>query len=216
LSTAHNNTILLRHYDEIDKSVPDLKLTVLPGRLAAVSHPLNKGRKVLLPDREWYDPDLATVASSGINVFEKGDVVVLAPDHGAYYPDVSPDKRELRVVGVACPWWESVLATYDEHGLHPAPGWMLVEIVVQDSSPARVQLWRAAPQTIALVVASHGDHHSEPHKGERVCIEGMRTYHVNRETTGRPRGDHRTTPHLVLVRAPIASKQWLTSLQTNN
>ena len=221
LSTAHNNHILLRPYDEIDKSVPDLKLTVLPGRLAALSHPLNKGRMVLLPDREWYDPDLATVASSGINLFKKGDVVVLAPDHGAFFPQKENDARELRIVGVACPWWESVLATYDQNGLHPAPGWILVEFGSSEVRKSGRRVVRTPEpknhrtQT-ATVIASHGDHHSEPHKGQRVCIAGMRTYAIRHESQ-----NHRTTeaPNeqtLALVRAPIASKQWLTSLQTNN
>jgi hypothetical protein len=202
LSTAHSNALWLRPYGEIDTSVPDCGVTVLPGRLAALTHPLNRGRTIQLPDREIYDPDLATVVSSGIAGFDKGDVVILAPDHGAYYPNVSPDGRELRIVGVACPWWESVLAKYDHEGIHPAPGWMLVEIVVQDSSPVWVQLGRAAPQPTATVLASHGDHHTEPYKGERVVIDGLRTYTIPEQ-------------QLALVRAPIASKQWLQSLRTN-
>lgn len=221
MSTSHNNALWLRPYGEIETRVPDCGVTVLPGRLAALTHPLNKGRHIQLPDREIYDPDLATVVSSGIEGFQKGDVVVLAPDHGAYYPKISPDGRELRIVGVACPWWESVLAKYDAHGLHPAPGWMLVEIVVQDSSPASVQLRRAAPQPAATVLASHGDHHSEPHKGERVVIDGMRIYFVTPSSCGdascagggRGRGmEVSREQQLALVRAPIASKQWLLSL----
>ena len=218
MSTAHNDALWLRPYGEIETHVPECGVTVLPGRIAALTHPLNKGRTIHLPDRELYDPDLCTVASSGVHGFDKGEVIVLAPDHGAYYPHISPDKRELRIVGVACPWWESVLAKYDGHGIHPAPGWMLVEIVVRDSSPARVQLRRAAPQSSATVIASCGDDWTEPHKGDRVCIQGMRTYTIRNEnndqtTTGRRQGDHQETPRLALVRAPIASKQWLQSLR---
>lgn len=65
LSTAHNNALFLRPFDEIETSVSDLRIDVLPGRLAALSHPLNKGRTLHLPDKELYDPDLATVVSSG-------------------------------------------------------------------------------------------------------------------------------------------------------
>lgn len=219
MSTSHNNALYLRPFDEIETSVPDLRIDVLPGRLAALSYPLNKGRTVQLPDKELYDPDLATVVSSGIDGLDKGEVVVLAPDHGAFYPNISPDKRELRIVGVACPWWDSVLAKLDADGLHPAPGWMLVEIE-QRRHPEPVEgsdgvVWQCqlGQTRTATVIASCGDNHTSPHVGERVCIEGMRTFHVNRETTGRQPGDYRTRPPLALVQAPIASKQWLQSLQ---
>lgn len=220
MSTAHNNVLWLRPYDEIDKHVPDCGLSVLPGRLASLTHPLNKGRRILLPDKELYDPDVATVVSSGITGFEKGDIVVLAPDHGAYYPRLGPDKRELRIVGVACPWYESVLAKLDANGLHPAPGWMLVETVVQDTSPARLQPRRVAPRSVATVLASCGDDWAEPHKNERVCIEGMRTYVVapSQRTLVSRKGkrgvEQFDTKTLALVRAPIASTKWLQSLRT--
>lgn len=207
MSTSHDNVLWLRPYDEIETFVPECGLSVLPGRLAALTHPLNEGRTILLPDREIYDPDLCTVASSGIEGFEKGDVVVLAPDHGAYYPHICPDKRELRIVGVVKPWWESVLAKYTRNGIAPAPGWMLVSFgglevrrnggfEIRTSGPPN-------PRTsTATVLDSCGDNWSEPHKGERVCIAGMRTY-----TFREAKED------LALVRAPIASKKWLSSLR---
>ena len=266
MSTSHNDALWLRPYGEIETHVPECGVTVLPGRIAALTHPLNKGRTIQLPDRELYDPDLCTVANSGVHGFDKGEVIVLAPDHGAYYPHISPDKRELRIVGVACPWWESVLAKYDEHDIHPAPGWMLVErepasgphpnplpftqtrcrrsscgtgegtrseSLSHSAGPSteeschewerlgegrRVLLVNTRYTTIATVIASCGDDWTQPYKGERVCIQGMRTYFIRNEnndqtTTGRPQGGHQETPRLALVRAPIASKQWLQSLR---
>ncbi len=223
MSTSHNDALWLRSYGEIDTTVPDCGVRVLPGRLAALTHPLNKGRTVLLPDREWYDPDVCTVISSGITGFDEGDVVILAPDHGAYYPDLSPDKRECRMVGVARPWWESVLAKYDADGVHPAPGWMLVRFGGEEEGKfGRIDIRTPGPPnfrtTAALVLASCGDDWAEPHKGDRVCIQGMRTYTIrnennNQTTTGRQQGDHQETPRLALIQAPIASKKWLSSLR---
>jgi hypothetical protein len=231
LSTSHNDALWLRPYGEIDTSVPDCGVRVLPGRLAALTHPLNKGRTVLLPDREWYDPDVCTVVSSGLEGFDPGDVVILAPDHGAYYPDLSPDKRECRMVGVARPWWESVLAKYDADGIHPAPGWMLVrfggeevgkfgEIDIRTPRPPN------ARTSTATALASCGDDWTEPHKGERVCIQGMRTYSIRMEGAApaapshkrgvagaTPSHDLESEPTIALVRAPIASKKWLSSLR---
>ena len=80
----------MRPYDEIDLTVPDTGVNVLPGRLAALTHPLNTGRSIVLCDREYFDPDVCLVVSSGIRGFVPGEVVVLAPDHGAYYPKISP------------------------------------------------------------------------------------------------------------------------------
>ena len=74
MSTSLTNALWMRPYDEIDTSVPDLGVDVLPGRLAALSHPLNKGREILYADRETRDPDVCTVTSSGIRWFGPGGV----------------------------------------------------------------------------------------------------------------------------------------------
>jgi hypothetical protein len=234
LSTSHNDALWLRPYGEIETHVPECGVTVLPGRIAALTHPLNKGRTIHLPDRELYDPDLCTVASSGVHGFSKEEVIVLAPDHGAYYPHISPDKRELRIVGVACPWWESVLAKYDEHGLHPAPGWMLVERERSDSlglvrvgsdssgqnrtdqrkpEQARTVVLETRDTGLGTVVSSCGDDWTQPYKGERVCIQGMRTYTIRSEPEQTRTKPNQPERQLALVRAPIASKQWLQSLR---
>ena len=56
---------------------------------------------------------------------------------------------------------------------------------------------------VGTVVASCGDGWSSPYEGERVCIQGLRTY-TFREVVPKS---------WALVRAPIASKLWLSSLQ---
>lgn len=223
---------------------------MLPGRLAALTHPLNFGRSIVLPDREWYDPDCCVVVSSGITGFSLGDVVVLAPDHGAYYPSMSPDGREMRMVGVVKPWWESVLGKLTADGFAPAPGWMLVEreqtrtdlpdtsftnqstrdssldeslrhganpqprsldplrMTAADSESATNGVTLLLPDTfdkfstVATVLASCGEGWSRPFEGERVCIDGLRTF-TFREVL---------PESWALVKAPIAGKRWLASL----
>ena len=184
---------------------------------------------MLLPDREWYDPDVATAVSSGVVGVEPGDVVVLAPDHGAYYSGLSPDGRECRMVGVVKPWWESVVAKLTPEGIAPAPGWMLVERqVLEEGVSPLTPCRRAVPQErhpplgsviaslrltysqVARVLASCGDEWSSPHLGERVCVQGLRTYTLRFdgfEDAQQERGER-----MALVRAPIASKKWLSSL----
>ena len=118
MSTSHDDTLYLRPFGEIDSRSPDCGVRALPGRIAALTHPLNKGREIVLPDRETYDPDVCTVVSSGVEGFGRGDVVVLAPDRGAFYPGLS---RNRRVVVVAKPWWESVLGNFSAEGIAPGP-----------------------------------------------------------------------------------------------
>lgn len=232
MSTSHSDELFLRPFDEIDISVPECGVTVLPGRLAALTHTLNKGREILLPDREWYDPDVCTVVSSGVSGFDPGEVVVLAPDHGAFYPSMSPDGREVRMVGVVKPWWESVLGKLSADEFAPGPGWMLVEREQARTNPNKSEQIRTPvasgresgdksqhsqtaillPDTIdkfsqtATVIASYGDGWSRPHEGERVCIDGLRTY-TFREVL---------PESWALVRVPIASKKWLSSLNKAN
>ncbi|MCH7944400.1 MAG: hypothetical protein IIC73_00055 [Armatimonadetes bacterium] len=234
MSTATDDTLQLRPYGEIDATAPECGLRALPGRIAALTHPLNKRREIVLPDRELYDPDVCTVVSSGVEGFGKGDVVILAPDHGAYYPGLSPDGRECRIVGVVKPWWESVLAKFSADGVAPGPGWMLVD---REGRGSRVEgldgaerkglyCWTPLPSPLphgerersavvvlsaiapefgvtGTVVASCGDGWSSPYEGQRVCIQGLRTY-TFREVAPKS---------WALVRAPIASKKWLSSLQ---
>ena len=259
MSTAHDDTLQLRPYGEIDTAVPGCGVRALPGRIAALTHPLNKGREIVLPDRETYDPDVCTVVSSGVEGFGRGDVVVLAPDHGAFYPGLSPDGRELRIVGVVKPWWESVLGKFSAEGIAPGPGWMLVErdegrglclsgplpnlcaggLSTGDSArqiptgslgegirQKGLYCWTPHPSPlpqgergqsaiavlsavkpkfgdVGTVLASCGDGWSSPYEGDRVCIQGLRTY-TFREVVPKS---------WALVRAPIASKLWLSSLQ---
>ena len=238
MSTATDDALLLRPYGEIDASAPECGLRALPGRIAALTHPLNKGREIVLPDRELYDPDVCTVVSSGVEGFGRGDAVILAPDHGAYYPGLSPDGRECRIVGVVKPWQESVLAKFSADGIAPGPGWMLVDregraegrrLKAEGRGGAKrkgLDCWTPHPSPLpqgergrfsacevlragapefgvtGTVVASCGDGWSSPYEGQRVCIQGLRTY-TFREVVPRS---------WALVRAPIASRKWLSSL----
>lgn len=172
MSTKHSNVLWLRPYAEIDRTVPDCGIkAMLPGRLAAVTHPLNKGRKVLLADREWYDPDVCVVVASGIPGYEPGEVVVLQADHGAYYPKMSPDGREVRMIGVIRPWYETIVAKWTEDGLEPTPGYALVERercgAVQKASLIEVSVKpKRAWNTSGTVLRGE-------HSGERIVWDPM-------------------------------------------
>ena len=184
MSTSLTNALWMRPYDEIDTSVPDLGVDVLPGRLAALSHPLNKGREILYADRETRDPDVCTVTSSGIRGFEPGEVAVLVPSHGIYLPQ--KDERELRIVGVAVPWWESVLGKWSEEGFAPAPGLILVErerphellkYLIDRGALSGCSMGKTIilPDslrgfgTVGKVLADNTDQDSS--EGERICFE---------------------------------------------
>lgn len=192
----------MRPYEEIDRSIPDLGVTVLPGRLAAVSHPLNKGREIILTERDTYAPDVCTIVSSGVKGFVPGEVVVLAPDHGAFYPG----DRELRIVGVVKPWWESVLGKWSADGFAPAPGCLLVEREMTDQwlnakkkgfeLPDSIPKW----STTGIVLASCSD--VKTLNGERICFEHF-DFYTFKECL---------PENWCVVKAKNASKGWLRSL----
>ena len=48
MSTFHNNTLWLSPYDEVDRSVPDIGMSMLPDRIAVLMHPINSGGGILL------------------------------------------------------------------------------------------------------------------------------------------------------------------------
>lgn len=80
---------------------------------------------------EKYDPDIALVAASGVSRFAPGEVLLLKPDAGSFFPAPkegwggSGDRRELRLIGPG--WPDRVLAKWTAEGLVPEPGWMVVE-----------------------------------------------------------------------------------------
>ena len=204
MSTSLTNALWMRPYADIDTSVPDLGVAVLPGRLAALSHPLNKGREILYADRETRHPDVCTVTSSGIRGFDPGEVAVLVPGHGAFYPQ--KDERELRIIGVAVPWWDSVVGKWSEEGFAPAPGYQLVDreesVVWSRANSSGIQLPDSEPRfgKVGTVLADNTD--QESMEGERVCFEHFEHYTF-----------HECLPKSwCVVRAGIASRGWLQSL----
>lgn len=88
-------------------------------------------KSIGLATTEHMDPDICLVAESGVEKVKKGEVYLVKPDTGAYYPAPKEgwegDKRELRIVGVASPWYECLLARLTEKGLEPMPGWSLID-----------------------------------------------------------------------------------------
>lgn len=135
MSTKHTNDLYLVDYADVDRSVPDLGLTMLPGRAALLMHPLNAGSGIVLPDREVYDPDVCTVAQSPCRFYEPGDVAVVMFDMGAYYPDLSPDGREVRLVGCWERWDEFMVGKLGPEGFAAGPGWLVVDVEPRYTGP---------------------------------------------------------------------------------
>lgn len=118
MSTSHNDALWLRPYGEIDTSVPDCGVRVLPGRLAALTHPLNKGRTVLLPDREWYDPDVCTVVFAP-NVLES------ALGRFGRIPKMMPESEQIR--------------HYDRAGNQPVTWWLAADSLLAAAGFLKVE-----------------------------------------------------------------------------
>ena len=192
----------LRPFDEIDTSVPEMGITAMPGKLVALSHPINSGSGLVMVDRERYYPDIATVVSSGIRGFSPGEVVVLAPDHGAFYPGMSPDGRECRMVGVIKPWWESIIGKWGPKGFAPAPGWILIErdLIEQGTilTPDSQEKWA----NTGYIVSDCTDLGSQ--EGDHVCFEHFGYYEF----------DGCLPESFVVVNAMNASKGWMRSLES--
>lgn len=233
MSTRHKPVLWLRPFEEVDRSVPDIGMRVLPGRVAVLSHPVNAdpnalhyaegssrdewvcvgcgrtteilpsypcpecGGKIELaktpsgkPRRGYYEPDLATVVSDQVPDLTPGEVVVVAPDHGAFYPF---DKRELRLLGVAMPWWESIVGKWSPEGFAPSPGWMLI-----DREPVEREIEVAKAKRFMDVGKVLGCNGQVDLSGERVEFGDWPCYTFR----GLPES-------WCVVRAPIAGRKWL-------
>ena len=220
MSLTNNNVLFMRPFEDCCKRVSRTGYTALPGRLAALSQPTNEGRSVLMAEKDHYAPDLAMIVSSGINGFRQGETVVLAPDHGTFLDpppegwtrlpgsndsDVNPyrrDDRELRIIGVIKPWWESVIGKWSKDGFAAAPGWLLIdrepltgEILTTD----RAKKWNE----VGIVGSDCTDQASMI--GERVVFTGMPYYTF----------DSCLPKSYCVVNAGLASKKWLRSLETD-
>lgn len=82
---------------------------------------------------EHMSPDMAICVQSGVEWCKEGDVLLLKPDKGGFFPAPeggwggSGDSRELRLLGVNSAWYEAVLGRFTKDGFQPAPGWCLIE-----------------------------------------------------------------------------------------
>jgi len=104
--------------------VPDIGLRCLPGRIAAISQTGTARGSVLLADKYKFQPDTAVVADSGVSGVDVGDVCLFYPGHGKF---MDSEFGEIRLFGVVCPWWHSMIAKVSEQGLAPGPGWTLID-----------------------------------------------------------------------------------------
>lgn len=135
------------------------------------------------------------MVSSGVRWIRPGDVAVLWPDHGAFKEGW--DKRELRLIGVICPWWHSLVGILTEDGFVPAPGWAVVEREPLAKSWLDVtEGW----SEVGTVVADNSDQGTSV--GEKVFIGDMKKI----EFVGMPESH-------ILVWFNDASKKYLRSLE---
>jgi hypothetical protein len=97
-----------------------------------MAHPVNAHSGIQIPEREWHWPDLGVVVDSGVSKYKPGQVLVLRPEAGAFYPAPKEgwdgwDERELRIIGVGRHWREAVLGELTEDGFVPAEGYALID-----------------------------------------------------------------------------------------
>lgn len=192
----------LRPYSEIATShTLKTPITVLPGRLAAVSHPQNTGL-IHLPERESYAPDIATVVSSGIRGFSRGEHVVLVPEHGTFYDDAVEGGLELRMVGVIKPWWESIIGKWGEEGFAAAPGWLLVERDAKKEGVLQLTDKSEKWEETGYVVSDCAPEGSL--EGERIVFTGSKYYEF----------DSCLPESFCVVKHQNCPKSWMRSLES--
>lgn len=194
----------MQDFDKIDREVPDLGVRCLPGRVAGVTH-LPSQTGILLPDRERYWPDTVTVTSSGVKGVEAGDVWVVAPSHGMFMERIGLGERELRIFGVACPWWESLIAKVTESGLAPGPGWMLVER--EKVVPHPLMPLYTGFSTVGTVISDCTD--QETMSGQRIEFSHLQEGDPYRRFYVLKDGPQ----EWCLIRDRFASKKWLRGLE---
>lgn len=221
MSTKYDDRLYMAPFASVELSVPELPLKVLPGRAAVLSHPVNAGSEVLTVDSEMYHPDVCLVAQSGIGFVEPGQVWIVAPDRGAYYPGLSPDGREVRLVcanqsavavrgnsGLNVPW-EVFIAQYGEGDrLAPGPGWWLIELHEEEGrivTPDRCDKGNGLCTVLAGTAAER--------EGERWATKdmaGTQTYSAG--LVGYRLYGKGWAHNWRLVRNPCAPKAWLRSV----
>lgn len=201
MSLTNNNVLFMRPFEDCCTRVSNTGYTALPGRLAALSQPTNLGRTIVIAEKDHYAPDLALVASSGIRGFDPGEVIILAPGHGAAYDDMA-DGREVRMVGVIKPWWQSIIGKWSKDGFAAAPGWLLIDrepLTSEILTTDRAKKWNE----VGIVGSDCTDQASM--MGERVVFTGMPYYTF----------DSCLPKSYCVVNARLASKKWLRSLETD-
>lgn len=96
------------------------RITVLPGRVSVLMDPVPEnfaGTGLLVPQGAHsgkFRPDAGTVISSGVPEIQPGNRVLVKPYDGLWLTDKDadwvPTHREVRLYGVASPWFESLIA----------------------------------------------------------------------------------------------------------
>ena len=93
------------------------QITALPGRVAVLCDPhVDQQSKILVAPGKYkgsQDSDTGVVISSGVKTLTVGDRVGFLPMHGLWCQPQEfnwvPDNMEVRIYGVACPYYESLI-----------------------------------------------------------------------------------------------------------
>lgn len=108
------------------------KLNCLPGRVAVLMHKGEKRGGIFMPPSGRLNPDVGYVYDSGTEL-AVGSEVIVRGYHGMWMDDFE-DGRQLRLYGVVCPWYESIVCVRTPLGFEPTYDWVLLKMADTESS----------------------------------------------------------------------------------
>lgn len=137
----------------------DLKMEPFPGRLILIEDSTPKKGELFLPTSGRMSADTATVGASGVSEMEVGARCGVLPGHGLYVEDWQNTGWNLRLLGIACPWYESVPCRILEREgsvrLIPTYDWCLIKREKKESAfetpdIAEWRNWQMYGEVVAL------------------------------------------------------------------
>lgn len=115
----------------------NLNMEPFPGRLIIIEDSCEKKGEIYLPTSGRMSPDTGTVGASGVAEVEVGTRCGVLPGHGLYVEDWQSTGWNLRLLGISCPWYESVPCRILEREgsvrLIPTYDWCLIKRNKRDS-----------------------------------------------------------------------------------
>lgn len=103
------------------------RLQCLPGRVAVLMHKGEKRGGLYMPPSGRLNPDVGYVYDTGTTYLKEGSEVIVRGYHGMWMDDFE-DGRQLRLYGVICPWYESIVCVRTPLGFEPTYDWCLLKL----------------------------------------------------------------------------------------